>query len=180
MLEQLMTVVTAAVPGASKAHRVRPTRTEHEDMTCVEDLVRLLVLNTHGRGGNRQVTTSRIYIVLWWIFEGKLREVTVPQRRGALGILCMAGASEMVCVVDIALGDIANGDAGMTCSTCTKFSVVFDSAEDEGNWRSGGRRGRQAAHPACGGPGAHQQARAVCLFKIETDDKEEADEESQV
>eukprot|EP00484_Ammonia_sp_Unknown_P005006 CAMPEP_0197073468 /NCGR_PEP_ID=MMETSP1384-20130603/210621_1 /TAXON_ID=29189 /ORGANISM="Ammonia sp." /LENGTH=1672 /DNA_ID=CAMNT_0042512305 /DNA_START=42 /DNA_END=5060 /DNA_ORIENTATION=- len=111
------------------------------DITCIEELIRLLVLN--GQQSNVQDSAkntdtsdvtipNRVYSALWWIFEGKLRDVTVAQRRGALDILRMAGAakksiilSKISCIVRIGFGPIAQGDAGMARSACMALNVVF-------------------------------------------------------
>merc|ERR1712176_1602742 len=64
---------------------------------------------------------------------GKLLNVTIAQRRGALDILRMAGAAKksiiaakISSIVDIAFGDIARGDPGMARSGCMALNVVFN------------------------------------------------------
>merc|ERR1712048_825644 len=105
------------------------------DITCIEELIRLLVLN-----GERDSVTipHRVYSALWWIFEGKLRDVTEAQRRGALDILRMAGAakqsiilSKIGSIVDIAFGEIAEGDPGMARSGCMALNVVFNRQQNK-------------------------------------------------
>ena len=55
-------------------------------------------IESNGNGENNKhsdiTIPNRVYSALWWIFEGKLRDVTVAQRRGALDILRMAGAAK--------------------------------------------------------------------------------------
>ena len=107
------------------------------DITCIEELSQSLVLIGDNEDYSAITIPMRVFSALWWIFEEKLRDITVAQRRGALDILRMAGAAKqstilakMNCIVAIGFGPIAKGDAGMSRSACMALSVVFNGTND--------------------------------------------------